>query len=313
MSLAAAIRSARRRRAARPARRGLALDRPARPDPRSAAGLAGRRRRRRGRPVRRAGRATPGRRQRPRRRAVAVDRRRGQVVALRLRFAAATASHAAELASTSSSARRLTLLESYEGEAAAIVAQTSPRHHARRGRGGRAHRAGRRRRRGRHGQPGRGRLAPGATFGQTMLTAGARRQRLETRVSHPGGHAPLRLDGVYLLADKRHADLTTVVTTTAPTATTDAAHQGRGRATRRAASSRAGSSSSRGRRPHRRAHGPPRPDPLRPRRGGRQAGAGDLRRRRRLRARQHGRARWTRTRCSTPASAAFPRPRRAPC
>ncbi|HKP78466.1 MAG TPA: SufD family Fe-S cluster assembly protein, partial [Phenylobacterium sp.] len=29
---------------------------------------------------------------------------------------------------------------------------------------------------------------------------------------HPGGHADLRLDGVYLLADKRHADLTTVVT-----------------------------------------------------------------------------------------------------
>jgi Fe-S cluster assembly protein SufD len=31
-------------------------------------------------------------------------------------------------------------------------------------------------------------------------------------VRHPGGHAELRLDGVYLLAGKRHADLTTVVT-----------------------------------------------------------------------------------------------------
>jgi hypothetical protein len=41
---------------------------------------------------------------------------------------------------------------------------------------------------------------------------GARRQRLETRSCHPGGHAELRLDGVYLLAGKRHADLTTVVT-----------------------------------------------------------------------------------------------------
>jgi len=55
-------------------------------------------------------------------------------------------------------------------------------------------------------------LAPGASFAQTLLTNGARRQRLETTVRHPGGHADLRLDGVYLLADKRHADMTTVVT-----------------------------------------------------------------------------------------------------
>ncbi|HEX7886726.1 MAG TPA: Fe-S cluster assembly protein SufD, partial [Phenylobacterium sp.] len=55
-------------------------------------------------------------------------------------------------------------------------------------------------------------LAPGARFAQTILTDGARRQRLETVVRHPGGHADLRLDGVYLLADKRHADLTTAVT-----------------------------------------------------------------------------------------------------
>ncbi len=55
-------------------------------------------------------------------------------------------------------------------------------------------------------------LAPRAEFAQTTLTAGARRQRLETRVHHPGGHAQLRLDGVYLLDGKRHADLTTAVT-----------------------------------------------------------------------------------------------------
>jgi Fe-S cluster assembly protein SufD len=55
------------------------------------------------------------------------------------------------------------------------------------------------------------RLSPGARFLQTTLTSGARRQRLETRVRHPGGHAQLRLDGVYLLRGKRHADLTTVV------------------------------------------------------------------------------------------------------
>jgi Fe-S cluster assembly protein SufD len=55
-------------------------------------------------------------------------------------------------------------------------------------------------------------LATNAAFGQTIIASGARRQRLETRVLHPGGHASLRLDGVYLLADKRHSDQTTVVT-----------------------------------------------------------------------------------------------------
>jgi len=54
-------------------------------------------------------------------------------------------------------------------------------------------------------------LAPGSHLAQTVLTSGGRRQRLETRVAHPGGHARLRLDGVYVLAEKRHADLTTVV------------------------------------------------------------------------------------------------------
>jgi Fe-S cluster assembly protein SufD len=56
------------------------------------------------------------------------------------------------------------------------------------------------------------RLTRDTTFGQTVLTSGARRQRIETTVHHPGGHAALRLDGVYLLADKRHADQTTIVT-----------------------------------------------------------------------------------------------------
>jgi Fe-S cluster assembly protein SufD len=56
------------------------------------------------------------------------------------------------------------------------------------------------------------RLAPGAEFGQSVLTSGARRQRLETVVHHPGGHAKLRLDGVYVLAGKAHADQTTIVT-----------------------------------------------------------------------------------------------------
>jgi len=55
-------------------------------------------------------------------------------------------------------------------------------------------------------------LAPGAAFSQTVLTAGARRQRIETRINHPGAHAQVRLDGVYVLDHQRHADLTTVVT-----------------------------------------------------------------------------------------------------
>lgn len=64
-------------------------------------------------------------------------------------------------------------------------------------------------------------LEAGATFAQTVLTSGARRQRMETRVHHPGGHAQLRLDGAYLLADKRHADLTTVVSHEAVDGSTD--------------------------------------------------------------------------------------------
>ncbi len=56
------------------------------------------------------------------------------------------------------------------------------------------------------------RLSPTSDFGQTIVTSGARRQRIETRASHPGGRASARMDGVYLLAGKRHADHTTVVT-----------------------------------------------------------------------------------------------------
>lgn len=55
-------------------------------------------------------------------------------------------------------------------------------------------------------------LAANAVAAQTVLTSGGRRQRLETRVSHPGEHAELRLDGAYVLDGRRHADLTTAVT-----------------------------------------------------------------------------------------------------
>ena len=64
-------------------------------------------------------------------------------------------------------------------------------------------------------------LAPGAAFAQTVIASGARRQRLETRVSHPGGGASARLDGLYLLEGQRHADITTVVTHGGVDGTTD--------------------------------------------------------------------------------------------
>jgi Fe-S cluster assembly protein SufD len=54
-------------------------------------------------------------------------------------------------------------------------------------------------------------LSPRASFAQTVLTRGAKRQRCETRVRHPGGGASARLDGVYLPAGARQADLTSEV------------------------------------------------------------------------------------------------------
>ena len=77
-------------------------------------------------------------------------------------------------------------------------------------------------------------VAPGAQLDQTTVTSGARRQRLETRVRHPGGGAKVRLDSLYLIAGRRHADLTTVVIHEGPDGETDqvtkgvAADQGRG-------------------------------------------------------------------------------------
>ncbi len=64
-------------------------------------------------------------------------------------------------------------------------------------------------------------LSPGASLKQTVLTRGASRQRFETQVTHPGGGASVRLDGVYMLADKCHTDLTTIVTHVGPGGTTD--------------------------------------------------------------------------------------------
>jgi Fe-S cluster assembly protein SufD len=55
-------------------------------------------------------------------------------------------------------------------------------------------------------------VAPKAHFAQTVVGQGARRERIETEVMHPGAGASVRLDGLYLVSGRRHCDITTVVT-----------------------------------------------------------------------------------------------------
>jgi len=64
-------------------------------------------------------------------------------------------------------------------------------------------------------------LGEGSAFSQTVLTTGAKLQRQETRLKHPGNGAAVRIDGAYLLSDKRHADLTTEVDHIGPEGLTD--------------------------------------------------------------------------------------------
>ena len=55
-------------------------------------------------------------------------------------------------------------------------------------------------------------LGAGARFAQTVVFTGAKLQRHETHLVHPGQDAAVRLDGLYLMGGARHGDLTTVVT-----------------------------------------------------------------------------------------------------
>lgn len=64
-------------------------------------------------------------------------------------------------------------------------------------------------------------LEAGAAFSQTVLTVGAKLQRIETRLKHPGEGSAVRIDGAYLLAGRRHADLTSEVDHTGPNGLTD--------------------------------------------------------------------------------------------
>ena len=54
-------------------------------------------------------------------------------------------------------------------------------------------------------------LAQGASYSQTVLASGAKRQRFESHV-RLSGSTTLRLDGLYLLGGGRHSDQTTTVT-----------------------------------------------------------------------------------------------------
>lgn len=55
------------------------------------------------------------------------------------------------------------------------------------------------------------RLNEGSRLNQLTLASGARLQRLETRVAHPGRGAEAILDAVYAVGAERHADMTTQV------------------------------------------------------------------------------------------------------
>ena len=132
---------------------------------------------------------------------------------VRLRFVAATdaTSHGARIAIRLGEKARLTLLESHEGLASDYVADAQLDIHL--DEGSSLERIV-------IATDGEGAirvaqaevvLGAGASYVQTVLTDGAKRQRIETHVAHPGAHAAVRLDGAYLLAAQRHADLTTVV------------------------------------------------------------------------------------------------------
>lgn len=55
------------------------------------------------------------------------------------------------------------------------------------------------------------RVEAGGVYRQTILTTGAKLQRLETEVTHRARGADVRLDGVYVLSDDRQTDMTSVV------------------------------------------------------------------------------------------------------
>lgn len=142
---------------------------------------------------------------------IGVEPGETKVVALRI-LSRGDGSHAARISLDVEASGRLTLLESYEGDTGGYLGQTGLIVSLARDAAVERIVLAQDGAEGVTVSQAEVDLSPGAAFAQSILTGGARRQRIETLVRHPGGHAELRLDGVYLLADKRHADLTTVVT-----------------------------------------------------------------------------------------------------
>ena len=145
----------------------------------------------------------------------------GQRRAVRLRFvSAAGAAHVAQMSIRVGEGAELLLLESHEGPAERYVVDVALDVHV--AAGGTLERVviaadG----------PEAVRVATAsvvltgsARFAQTLLTDGARRQRLETRLAHPGAGADVRLDGAFVLTGQRHADATSIVTHEGPDGTT---------------------------------------------------------------------------------------------
>lgn len=132
-------------------------------------------------------------------------------VAVRFLSDAAAGAHNAELWVSVGEGASLTLVESYEGAAGGYLANTVV--NIRLAKGAKAERVvfADDHAEGVSVVDASVELGPQASFAQTTLTHGARRQRIETRVVHPGAHAQLRLDGAYLLEGQHNADLTTVV------------------------------------------------------------------------------------------------------
>ena len=134
-----------------------------------------------------------------------------QIVRLRFVSKASHTGHQAEIELVVEPGASLLLLESAEGEGEAYVAKAVLRIHV----GGGAHVTRIANVADTADSIGLTRadveLASNARFDQTVLLSGAKLQRHETRVMHPGEGASVRIDGVYVLGGERHSDLTTVV------------------------------------------------------------------------------------------------------
>lgn len=76
-------------------------------------------------------------------------------------------------------------------------------------------------------------LAPDAKLAQSVVSTGAKLQRIETRLAHHAGGADARLDGLYVLNGSSHVDLTTVVDHLAANGTTSQLSKGVARDTSR--------------------------------------------------------------------------------